>query len=94
MHQYFALVYCGIYRDCALFQGRVTWRLVSDVRRAGGSRCASPACHANDIAGQGLHFDLPNAHVRSTAGPKFSSGDVAPDCARIENLTWKQAATG
>ncbi len=49
-----------------------------------------PAGH--DIAGQGLHLDLPKAHVRSTAGPKFSSGDVAPDCARIENL--KQAAIG
>ncbi len=38
MHQCFALVYCGIYGDFALFQGRVTWRLESDVRRAGGSR--------------------------------------------------------
>ena len=41
MHQCFSLVYCGIYCDCALFQGRVTWRLVSDVLR--GSRRASPA---------------------------------------------------
>ena len=31
------------------------------------SDAASPACH--DIAGQGLHLDLQNAHVRSTAGP-------------------------
>ena len=67
-----------------MLEGRVTWRLVSDVRR--GSRRSSPAGH--DIAGPGLHLDLPNAHVRSTA--VFSSGDVAPDCTPIE----KQAATG
>ena len=72
--------------QCALLEGRVTWRLVSDVRR--GSRRSSPARH--DIAGPGLHLDLPKAHVRNTAG--FSSSDLATDCAPIENL--KHAATG
>ena len=60
MHQCFAVVFCGIYCDCALFQGRVTWRLVSDFLR--GSRRASPAGH--DIARPGLHLDLPKAHVQ------------------------------
>ena len=88
MHQCFAWFNCGIYCDCALFYGRVTWLLVSVVRR--GSRRASPAAGGHDIAGPGLHLDLPNAHIRSTAG--FNSGDVAPNCSLIENL--KQAATG
>ena len=86
MHQCFAVVLCGIYCDCAQFQGRVTWRLVSDFLR--GSRRASPAGH--DIAGPGLHLDLQKAHVCSMAG--FSSGNLVPDCALIENL--KHAATG
>jgi hypothetical protein len=42
---------------------RVTWRLVSDVRR--GTRGASSAGH--DIAGPGLHLNLPIAQVRGTA---------------------------
>ena len=84
MHQCFVVSCCSLYYHCALLEGRVTWRLVSDVRR--GSRRSSPARH--DIAGPGLHLDLPKAHVSSTAG--FSSGDVAPNCRPIE----KQAATG
>ena len=65
--------------------GHVTWRLVSDILR-GPPRRTPPAGH--DIAGPGLHLDLPNAHISLTA--MFGSGDVAPDCAPIE----KQAATG
>ena len=64
----------------------VTWRLVSDILRRGGPRSTPPAGH--DIAGPGLHLDLPNAHISLMA--MFGSGDVAPDCAPIEN----QAATG
>ena len=84
MHQCFVVSCCSLYYHCALLEGRVTWRLVSDVRR--GSRRSTPARH--DIAGPGLHLDLPNAHISLTA--MFGSGDVAPDCAPIE----KQAATG
>ena len=52
---------------------RVTWRLVSDIRR--GPRCTARAGH--DIAGPGLHMDLPLAQIRLTA--VLGSGDVAPD---------------
>ena len=42
---------------------RVTWRLVSDVRR--GTRGAARAGH--DVAGPGLDLNLPIAQVRCTA---------------------------
>ena len=82
--QEFRLVFEADLWHCAQCAGHVTWRLVSDIRR--GPRSTPPAGH--DIAGQGLHLDLPNAHVSLTA--LFGSGNVAPDCAPIE----KQAATG
>ena len=51
----------------------VTWWLVSDILWR--ARRSPPAGH--DIAGPGLHMDLPIAQVRRTA--VFRSGDVAPD---------------
>ena len=61
----------------------MTWWLVSDIRWRARR---SPAGH--DIAGQGLHMDLPIAQVRRTA--VFRSGNVVPDRSPIE----EQAAAG
>ena len=81
--QVFRVVYAAHLWYCT---GHVTWRLVLDIW--GGPRRTPSAGH--DITGQGLHLDLPNAHISLTA--MFGSGDVALDCAPIEPE--KQAATG
>ena len=64
--------------------GRVTLLPVSDILR--GPRRAP--CAGHDIAGPGLHLDLPIALVHSKVG--IGSGDVAQDCCLIQ----KQAAAG
>ena len=56
-------------------------------RTSGGGPAAPPPA-GHDIAGQGLHMDLPIAQVRRTA--VFRSGDVAQDRSPIE----EQAAAG
>ncbi len=71
----FRVIYNVDLWNCA---GHVTWRLVSDIRR--GPRRTPRAGH--DIAGQGLHLYLPNAHISLTA--MFGCGNVVQGCAPIE----------
>ena len=87
----YALHHVNIFYQCILDQFihiklcvTVTWWLVSDIRWR--ARCSPPAGH--DIAGPGLHMDLPIAQVRSTA--VFRCGNVAPVRSPIE----EQAAAG
>ncbi len=52
---------------------KFTWRLVSNIRRGPG-RTTRPG---HNIAGPGLHLDLPIAQIRCTA--VLGSGNVAPN---------------
>jgi hypothetical protein len=58
------IIYIYISTSMCSFLSRVTWRLVSDVRR--GTRCAVRAGH--DVAGPGLHLE-----VRSWSWPQRAS---------------------
>ena len=58
MHQCFVVLCCSISNPYALFEGRVTWRLVSDVLR--GSRRAPGSGHQLEFPGLGCPFWLCN----------------------------------